>query len=134
MVDHQAHDERIVQIDPVRHLLGPAVGTDRQSGQPRDIVLEHSAIGRLDLAVGHPMHAVRPDPEIADEEGIPFVVVDLQDRGGIVGEPSLPQLGARRRLGAGASEAHEETEDREQNGTHSCHAVRAGNPSSRGCA
>ena len=59
------------------------------------------------------MHAVRPDPEIAHQEGIPVVVIDLQDRGRIVGEPALPQFGARPRLGAGAGQEHEQAENHE---------------------
>ena len=83
VIDHQAHDQGIVEVDPVGHLLGAVVRADRYRRQARDVA-ELRPIGRRHLAVGDAMHAVRADPEIAREKSIPFGVIDVAQRIGVV--------------------------------------------------
>jgi hypothetical protein len=111
VVDHQADDQGVVQVDPVGHLLSAVELADRQSRQMRNVAVEPRPIARRHFAIGHAMHPVRADPDIAHQKCIPLAMVDPAGRIGIVGEPAIPQFGGRSRMPGGAAEGHEQPED-----------------------
>jgi hypothetical protein len=64
------------------------------------------------------MHPILTDPEIAHQKRIPVVMVDPQGRLGVVGEPTLPQIGGRPRVSACAGEHHEQPDGCRKNRSH----------------
>ena len=67
VVEDHLHGERIVEVDPVRHLLGPRVAPDRQGREPLDVALQRGSVGFADRGVSDPVHPVVADPDVALE-------------------------------------------------------------------
>ena len=78
-LNHRLDRERVVEVDPVRHLLVPGVEARIHRLQVREIALEESAVSRvlLESAVVEQVDARRiAGAEVTVQNGLPLAVID----------------------------------------------------------
>jgi hypothetical protein len=91
--------QRVVEVDPIGHLLGAVQPRHGCLGHGRQIAVEPGPTGRIDRGVDDAVDAVGPGPHVAGQEPRPAPVVDDLRRRGVVMLPPGPQLGLGRRQG-----------------------------------
>src|SRR5215472_17092299 len=95
MVENELDCQLVVEIDPKGKLLAAAVGTDRQTREPRQVGGQGVTVGRVDPAVGNPGDAVGAYSHIGLQKAVPYTVLDARSGRVVMRLPSGPELGAR---------------------------------------
>src|SRR5215471_3440231 len=95
MVENELGCQLVVEIDPKGKLLAAAVGTYRQTREPRQVGGQGVTVGRADPAVRNPGDAVGAYSHIGLQKAVPYTVLDARSGRVVMRLPSGPELGAR---------------------------------------
>jgi hypothetical protein len=99
VIEHHAHRQRVVEIEPIGLLLGAAIRGDRQAGKRRDLERQRLVVGRQHAAIGDAVDAVLAGDEITREKFVPGGEIDAPTLRLVAHRPAPPRIGRGRGAG-----------------------------------